>query len=264
MARNTTKKGKKSPKILEKQAKTPVKPAVSVKKTTTKAASEKSKSKASPGLAAPVPSPVKRAVKPSIISESPAQKASPKPKTKIKPQTHAQPKSEQPRVEAQQAKHDRSSHDQSAHDHTMPDLEALTTNTAVLMEEMGRATAASMKPIEQGRTPSQPPEEISDMAKTFGLVVEQLVNDPQRLVLAQTSLTRDFMNLWAGTVKRMNGEESPPSIIPDPTDRRFKDPEWSSNPVFDFIKQDPISNSKLFPCIKRVLKVHGFLLLYLL
>jgi polyhydroxyalkanoate synthase len=119
----------------------------------------------------------------------------------------------------------------------MPDLEALTTNTALLMEEMGRATAASLKPIEEGRAPTKPPEEIGDMAKTFGVVIEQLVNDPQRFVMAQTTLTRDFVNLWAGTVKRMQGEEAPPAIIPDPTDRRFKDPEWSSNPMFDFIKQ---------------------------
>ncbi len=33
----------------------------------------------------------------------------------------------------------------------MPDLEALASNTARLMEEMGKATAAALKPVEEGR-----------------------------------------------------------------------------------------------------------------
>ena len=227
MARATTKKSAKSPKNTEKPAKAPVKPAVAAKKPASKPVAEKPKAKAPAAAPAPAKAAAKRSAKPVMAAESPAKKAKATPKAQTKPESRSKPQAEKPKAEAQ-----------TPHpDQAMPDLEALTTNTALLMEEMGRATAASMKPIEEGRAPSKPPEEISDMAKTFGLVVEQLVNDPQRLVLAQTSLTRDFMNLWAGTVKRMNGEETPPSIIPDPTDRRFKDPEWSSNPVFDFIKQ---------------------------
>ena len=122
-------------------------------------------------------------------------------------------------------------------DTKLPDLEALTTNTAALMEELGRATAASLKPLEEGKAPGQPPEELSDMAKTFGVVMEQLTADPEKLVLAQTALTRDFVNLWTGTLKKIGGEPVEPIAQPDPSDRRFKDPEWNSNPVFDFIKQ---------------------------
>ena len=227
MARATTKKSAKSPKTTEKPAKAPVKPAVAAKKPASKPVAEKPKAKAPAAAPAPAKAAAKRSAKPVMAAESPAKKAKATPKAQTKPEAQSKPQAEKPKAETQNPHPDQA----------MPDLEALTTNTALLMEEMGRATAASMKPIEEGRAPSKPPEEISDMAKTFGLVVEQLVNDPQRLVLAQTSLTRDFMNLWAGTVKRMNGEETPPSIIPDPTDRRFKDPEWSSNPVFDFIKQ---------------------------
>ena len=122
-------------------------------------------------------------------------------------------------------------------DTKLPDLEALTTNTAALMEELGRATAASLKPLEEGKAPGQPPEELNDMAKTFGAVMEHLTADPEKLVLAQTALTRDFVNLWTGTLKKLGGEPVEPIAQPDPSDRRFKDPEWNSNPVFDFIKQ---------------------------
>ena len=119
----------------------------------------------------------------------------------------------------------------------LPDLEALTTNTAALMEGLSRATAASLKPLEEGKPPVQPPEELSDMAKTFGTVMENLTADPEKLVLAQTALTRDFVNLWTGTLKKMGGEPVDPVVEPEASDRRFKDPEWNSNPVFDFIKQ---------------------------
>jgi polyhydroxyalkanoate synthase len=129
-------------------------------------------------------------------------------------------------------------------DHTLPDLEALTNNTAALMEGFSRATAASLKPLEEGKTPGQAPEELSDMAKTFGAVMENLTADPEKLVLAQTALTRDFVNLWTGTLKKLGGEPVEPIAEPEPSDRRFKDPEWNTNPVFDFIKQAYLITSR--------------------
>lgn len=212
MAREAVKKAAKAPKNTKNSAEKPENSATALKTATSDASDSTAKKRkaASPAKAA-------KPAKPASGKTESVSTAAPKPQEK--------------------PAQDKQAHDGFGLDAGMPDIEALTTNTALLMEEMGRATAASMKPIEAGRLPSKPPEEISDMAKTFGLVVEQLVNDPQRFVMAQTTLTRDFMNLWAGTVKRMNGEDSPPAIIPDPTDRRFKDPEWSSNPMFDFIKQ---------------------------
>ncbi|MHB2166061.1 PHA/PHB synthase family protein [Alsobacter sp. R-9] len=119
----------------------------------------------------------------------------------------------------------------------LPDLEALAANTARLMEEMGKATAAALKPVEEGRAKPGVSEEVSDVVKTLGQVVEHWAMDPQRVVLAQTSLTKGFLDLWTGTMRRMQGEASAPVAAPDPSDKRFRDPEWSENPVYDFIKQ---------------------------
>ncbi len=124
-----------------------------------------------------------------------------------------------------------------------PELEELASNTARLMEEMGRATAASLKPIEQGRPPKTA-DEVSDVVKTFGEIAEHWASDPQKLVLAQTSLTKGFLDLWTGTIKRMNGEDAEPVAAPDPGDKRFKDHEWSDNPMFDFIKQAYLITSR--------------------
>src|SRR5262249_40302398 len=48
---------------------------------------------------------------------------------------------------------------------------------------------------------------------------------------------KSYLELWASAVRRMAGEEAPPVATPDPRDKRFADPEWSSNQFFDFLKQ---------------------------
>ena len=62
-------------------------------------------------------------------------------------------------------------------------------------------------------------------------------SDPQRALELQTSLGRAYLDLWAGAVHRMAGETYEPTAKPAATDKRFADPEWSSNQFFDFLKQ---------------------------
>jgi polyhydroxyalkanoate synthase len=119
----------------------------------------------------------------------------------------------------------------------VPNYEELASNTARLMEEMGHATAASLKPIEEGRAKAGVSDEVSDMIKTLGQVAENIASDPQRLVIAQTTLTKGFLDLWANNLRRAQGETVAPIAEPDATDKRFRDPEWTENPVFDFVKQ---------------------------
>ena len=126
----------------------------------------------------------------------------------------------------------------------LPDFEAIATNTARLMEEMGHATAASLKPIEEGRAKPGMSDEVSDIVKTLGQVVEHVAADPQRLVVAQTSLTIGFLDLWSRTLKRYQGETVSPAAVPDASDKRFIDPDWSTNPMFDFVKQAYLITSR--------------------
>jgi polyhydroxyalkanoate synthase len=53
----------------------------------------------------------------------------------------------------------------------------------------------------------------------------------------QTALGNAYLELWAHAAKRLAGEKTAPVATPDPKDRRFADPEWSSNQYFDFLKQ---------------------------
>ncbi|WP_406857943.1 class I poly(R)-hydroxyalkanoic acid synthase [Alsobacter sp. KACC 23698] len=126
----------------------------------------------------------------------------------------------------------------------LPDVEAMAANSARLMEELGKATAAALKPVEEGRVKPGVSDEMSDMVKTLGQVAEHWAMDPQRVIIAQTSLTKGFMDLWTGSMRRLQGENVPAVAEPDPSDKRFRDPEWSENPVFDFIKQAYLITSR--------------------
>jgi polyhydroxyalkanoate synthase len=117
------------------------------------------------------------------------------------------------------------------------DIEALSRNLARLVEEGGKALAAYLAPREQGKIKDEPPEALVDAFKSIAEVVQYWLADPQRALELQTSLGRAYLELWAGAVRRMAGEPGAPAAAPQPGDKRFADPEWSSNQFFDFLKQ---------------------------
>ncbi|MDB5510049.1 MAG: class poly(R)-hydroxyalkanoic acid synthase [Hyphomicrobiales bacterium] len=119
----------------------------------------------------------------------------------------------------------------------VPDFEALSKNMARLVEEGGKAVAAYMKPLEEGRTNPDLAEHVEDAVKTFGHVAEHWLSDPKRTIDAQSHLTGDMLELWSRTLKRFNGEKTEPVRAPDPSDKRFSDPEWVNNPLYDFLRQ---------------------------
>jgi len=117
------------------------------------------------------------------------------------------------------------------------DVEALTTNMARLIEEGGRAAAAYLMPRENGTRKIDYSDEVADAVRTLGQVAEYWYADPQRTVDMQIRLGKSFLDLFASASRRLAGEPADPVIKPDPRDKRFSDPEWSSNQYFDFIKQ---------------------------
>jgi polyhydroxyalkanoate synthase subunit PhaC len=117
------------------------------------------------------------------------------------------------------------------------DVEAFSRNVARLVEEGGRALAAYLKPREEGRSDREFADEAAEVVKTLGHVAEYWLADPQRAVELQSRLGKAYLDLWAAAARRLAGEESAPVATPEPTDRRFADPEWSSNQFYDFLKQ---------------------------
>ncbi len=119
----------------------------------------------------------------------------------------------------------------------VPDFGALSQNMGRFVEEASRATAAYLKPIETRTANSGLGDSVSELVKTLGQVAEKWMIDPQKAVEAQSRLGTQFLDVWATTLKRMQGEEPPPVVTPSAQDKRFQDPEWSKNAAFDFLKQ---------------------------
>ncbi|ADH88672.1 poly(R)-hydroxyalkanoic acid synthase, class I [Ancylobacter novellus DSM 506] len=117
------------------------------------------------------------------------------------------------------------------------DLEAFAGNLARMMEEGGKAMAAYLRPREDGRIKDDVAEDIADVMKTIGNVAEYWLADPQRTVDAQSRLIGGYLSLWSSTLRRLSGKKARPVAEPTTRDGRFVDPEWSSNPFFDALKQ---------------------------
>src|SRR5580658_9179627 len=117
------------------------------------------------------------------------------------------------------------------------DVEEFSRNLARLIEEGGRALAAYLKPREEGHKSNELAEEVGEVVKTLGQVAEYWLEDPQRALEAQNRLGKAYLDLWASAAKRLTGQEIVPVAAPEAGDKRFSDPEWSSNQYYDFLKQ---------------------------
>ncbi|MGH6676364.1 MAG: PHA/PHB synthase family protein, partial [Xanthobacteraceae bacterium] len=110
-------------------------------------------------------------------------------------------------------------------------------NLARLIEQGGHALAAYLKPRERGRDDREFADEITEVVKTLAQVAQYWMADPQRSVAVQTRLGKAYLDLWAAAARRLAGENAPPVATPAPNDKRFADPDWSSNQFYDFLKQ---------------------------
>ncbi len=118
------------------------------------------------------------------------------------------------------------------------DVEAFSRNLARLVEAGGRALAAYMKPREQRRDEDREfADEVTEVVKTLGQVTGYWLSEPQRAAELQNRLGSAYLDLWAAAAKRLAGESVEPVATPAANDKRFSDPEWSSNQFYDFLKQ---------------------------
>ncbi len=122
-------------------------------------------------------------------------------------------------------------------DYAINDPEAFAENLGKFVEQSGRVWAAYMRPRESGDVRPVQADEMSEVVKTLSQVSEYWLSDPKRLLEAQTRLWTGFFDLWTGSMARVAGDEAKPAVEPHPSDRRFKDPEWSRNQFFDTLKQ---------------------------
>ncbi len=124
------------------------------------------------------------------------------------------------------------------------DPEEFAHNMLKLFEESGKAMSEYLERADTTLSPYSTATEMTEASKTVADVVSMWMADPPRLMEAQGHLARSYMEIWNNTLRRMIGEDVEPVIDPDPGDNRFKDPEWNTNPYFDFWKQSYLATTQ--------------------
>ena len=117
------------------------------------------------------------------------------------------------------------------------DAEELTRNLLRLFEEGGRVLTELIERPDAKMGPYSAATEMTEATNTLSDVTRIWWADPVKFAEAQGTLMRSYADLWNNTVCRSLGQEVEPVAEPEAGDNRFKDPEWSANPYFDFWKQ---------------------------
>ncbi|MGZ5986993.1 MAG: class I poly(R)-hydroxyalkanoic acid synthase, partial [Caulobacteraceae bacterium] len=121
-------------------------------------------------------------------------------------------------------------------------LEALSMNLArAALTAQGAITEAALRQADRAPMTADPFNAGPAMKEVMGRLAAQ----PERLMQAQADLLSRYMDLWQTTARRVaSGEAADPVAKPSPGDRRFADPEWDKNPLFDVIKQSYLLSSQ--------------------
>ncbi|HYD16273.1 MAG TPA: class I poly(R)-hydroxyalkanoic acid synthase, partial [Hyphomicrobium sp.] len=117
------------------------------------------------------------------------------------------------------------------------DPEEFARNMMRVFEEGGRAMNELLERPDAKISPFSAASEATLAVGTLADIARVWLTDPAKLAEAQGSLVGSYIDLWNNSIRRMMGETVSPVAEPESSDNRFKDPEWSSNPYFDFWKQ---------------------------
>ena len=115
---------------------------------------------------------------------------------------------------------------------------------ARFVEEAGKATAAYLRPLEERRANTGLADEVAEIVKTLGQVAEYWLRRPAEGDRGADPARLDLPRPLVDDAEADAGRGGAPVAAPDPKDNRFKDPEWSENPVFDFLKQAYLITSR--------------------
>jgi polyhydroxyalkanoate synthase len=128
----------------------------------------------------------------------------------------------------------------------LPDPVELSRAVANIAERSHRLVAdfAARQAAQSGGKSKVGTADPLNIAGAFFEMTARLMVDPGKLVQAQVSLWNDYMRLWQRTAERFMGGSAEPVIETTHSDKRFKDPAWEENTLFDFIKQSYLLSAR--------------------
>lgn len=117
-----------------------------------------------------------------------------------------------------------------------PDPIALTEALSETAANARDAMTAAVQRAASGAAEPQP-YDAGAIARSFAEYGMSLAMRPDRVWAQGLKNAAEWTQLWATASRRAFGLDADPVIAPEKGDRRFKDPQWSENPVFDALKQ---------------------------
>jgi polyhydroxyalkanoate synthase len=121
--------------------------------------------------------------------------------------------------------------------YAVSDPEEFVRNMLLLWAEGSRAMASLLERADAKGGPYSTASEMTEATRIMSEVARQWMSDPARSLEAQGELVMGYMDVWGAAMQRIAGQEPEPVAAPEPGDARFRDPEWTDNPYFDFWKQ---------------------------
>jgi polyhydroxyalkanoate synthase len=120
-------------------------------------------------------------------------------------------------------------------------LEQMSTNLArAALTAQGAITEAALRQADQTATLNPDPFHVGPaLTEVLGKIMAQ----PDKLMRSQADLFTRYMALWQSAARRATHGEAEPVVSPAKGDKRFTDPDWSNNPVFDVMKQSYLLTS---------------------
>ncbi|MEY4556087.1 MAG: hypothetical protein RL093_1206, partial [Pseudomonadota bacterium] len=97
--------------------------------------------------------------------------------------------------------------------------------------------AAVRTTMAQAATPQALPYDPTTLTRAMIDFNTAVMTQPAALFEAQAKNWNDWTALWRTMGERAMGQEAEPVAAPAKGDRRFSDPAWSDEPVYDYLKQ---------------------------
>ncbi|HMG45846.1 MAG TPA: alpha/beta fold hydrolase [Allosphingosinicella sp.] len=121
-------------------------------------------------------------------------------------------------------------------DHRVWKLPETAPDPAELAAAWTRVVENGLKAMQAGPAASLAFDPTAPARAMFDFTT-QLWSNPMAVLQAGQAAASEWMELWGAAARRASGAQVEPVIAPERGDRRFGDPAWSEDPVFDYLKQ---------------------------
>ncbi|MDR2364846.1 MAG: class I poly(R)-hydroxyalkanoic acid synthase [Zoogloeaceae bacterium] len=116
--------------------------------------------------------------------------------------------------------------------------QAMAQGFAAFLQQQGGAFAQAQAP----QIPQMP--QIPDLSQIIPPSLQYPKEVAAELDALRAELVARQAKLWESMLAKSTGKEAAFQVAPEAGDRRFSSADWSSNPMFDFIRQSYLLNSR--------------------